>query len=155
MLIVTILFFGIGVAGSFLPMIPGSALVWMGVLVHKLALGDESVSWAFVILTAVLAVAAQGIDLACSYWGARRFGASWQGAVGAVIGAVIGIAFFGIPGLIVGPVAGAVSVELVKDWSWRRAGRAGFGTIVGGIVAFVLKLLIVFGIIAGFFWALP
>ena len=155
MLVVTLLIFAIGVAGCFLPVIPGTAVVWLGVLIHKLALGDESVSWTFFALATGLTVAAQGLDLACSYWGARRFGASWQGAAGALVGAVVGIAFFGIPGLILGPIAGAVAVEMIKDRDWRRAGRAGLGTVAGGIAAFALKLAISCAIIAGFFWALP
>jgi len=155
MLIVTVVIFAIGVAGCFLPVLPGTVIVWLGVLVHKLALGDESVSWGFFAVATALAVVAQGLDFACSYWGARRFGASWQGAVGALAGAVIGLAFFNIPGLILGPIAGAVLVELIRDRNWRRAGRAGVGTVVGGIAAFVLKLAISCAIIAGFFWALP
>ncbi len=154
-LILTVAIFVIGVAGSFLPIVPGTALVWFGVLVHKLALGEASVSWAYFAVATGLALGAQVLDFACSWWGARRFGASWQGAGGALVGAVFGLAFFGLPGLILGPIAGAVLVELIRDRNWRRAGRAGVGTVVGGIAAFVLKLAASFLIIAGFFWSLP
>ncbi len=155
MLILTIAIFLIGVAGSFLPIVPGTLVVWFGVLVHKLAMGDQSVSWGFFVAATALALGAQVLDFACSYWGARRFGASWQGAAGALVGGVLGLAFFNLPGLILGPIAGAVLVELIKDRNWRRARRAGVGTLVGGIAAFVLKFSISCGIIAGFFWALP
>ncbi len=154
-LILVVAIFAFGVAGCFLPVVPGNVVVWLGVMTHKLVLGDASVAWGFVALATAATLLALVLDGLCSYWGARRFGSSWQGAVGAVAGAVLGLAFLGIPGLIVGPVLGAVAVEMVKGRDWRRARRAGVGTLVGGLVAFVFKVTIALGVAGGFFLALP
>ncbi len=152
-LVVVSLFFLAGLIGSFVPVIPGSLLIWIGILVHKLWMGPESVSWSFVGWAACAVLLAQALDLLCTWWGARRFGASWRGALGAVLGGVVGVLTLGFIGLVLGPVVGAVIAELLSDRSLRDAGRAGLGTVVGGITAFVLKFGISCAIIVAFFFA--
>jgi uncharacterized protein len=148
---VTSIIFLIGLGGSLLPLIPGSLIVWSGILMHRLWLGEDSVSWMIVLLTGLLTLIGQLADLVLGLWGARRFGASWKGALGALIGACVG--FFLPPPLlwlIVGPVIGAVAGELVAGRSLRDGGKAGIGTIVGGILAFALKFGISVCVIAVF-----
>ena len=148
---VTSIIFLIGLCGSLLPVIPGSLIVWSGILLHRLWLGEDSVSWMIVLLTGLLTLIGQLADLVLGLWGARRFGASWKGALGALIGACVG--FFLPPPLlwlIVGPVIGAVAGELVAGRSLRDGGKAGIGTIVGGILAFALKFGISVCVIAVF-----
>jgi len=146
--------FAIGLAGSFVPVVPGAALIWVGILVHKLWLGPESVSWAFVGWAAAAVVLAQVLDLLCTWWGARRFGASWRGALGAVVGGLLGIFTLGLVGLVLGPIVGAIAAELLADRSLREAGRAGLGTVVGGIAAFILRLGISCAMVGWFYAAL-
>lgn len=153
-MLIAVFLFVIGFIGSFLPILPGNAIVWLGIFVHKMMLGDASVSWAFFWVASVLAVIAQVLDYLCTYWGARRFGATWQGAMGGVIGGVLGVIFFNLPGLILGPIVGVIAVELVRSGNLRDAGRAGIGTVVGGFVAFVIKLGLTTVMIAGFFMSL-
>jgi len=139
-LAITALIFLIGLATSLLPVVPGNFIVWAGVMVHKLWLGDASVSWKIVLVTGVLTLVGQVGDLLFGIWGARKFGASWKGAVGALLGA--GIGFFVPPPLfwlIVGPIMGAVAGEVYAGRSWRDGSRAGLGTIIGGAVAFGVK----------------
>lgn len=146
--------FSIGLAGCFVPIVPGAALIWVGILVHKLWLGPESVSWAFVGWAAAAVILAQGLDLLCTWWGARRFGASWRGALGAVLGGLVGILTLGFIGLVLGPVVGAIAAELLSKRPLADAGRAGLGTIVGGVAAFVLRLGISCAIVGWFYAAL-
>lgn len=153
---VATLVFMIGLVGSLLPVVPGSLIVWLGVIVHRLWMGAEaSVTWKIVILTGVLTLLGQLADFVMGVWGARRFGATWKGAVGAFAGAFIG--FFIPPPLfwlIVGPIIGAVIGELAAGRTFRDGGKAGFGTVVGGIVAFALKFGISVCVIALFFFDL-
>jgi len=153
-LLLTVLLFATGFVGSFLPIIPGNIIVWLGIVAHKLILGDDSVSWLFFWSATAFAVIAQVLDYLCTYWGARRFGATWQGAVGGVIGGIVGLIVLNIPGLILGPIAGVIAVELFRSKNLRQAGRAGVGTVVGGFIAFVIKLGITCMMIAGFFLSL-
>ena len=142
LLIVTSSLFATGLIGTFLPIIPGTFLIWLGIFIHKLFLGDTSVSWTFIIVATALTFLAHALDYLCNFWGAKRFGASWQGGLGAVLGGVLGIFLFNIIGLIIGPIAGVIIVEFIRNRNIHQATKAGLGTIVGGIVAFIAKFTI-------------
>lgn len=153
---VAILFFVVGFVGSLLPFIPGTIMVFLGILIHKLWVPTTSVSWTFVALAGGVVAVAQLFDYLFGVWGARRFGASKAGAIGAVVGGIIGLFIPPQPfWLIFGPGAGAIAGELMTGRDLPGAGRAGVGTLVGGVVAFVIKLGITCLLIAGFYLALP
>ena len=78
---VTALIFLIGLITALLPVIPGSVIVWLGVLTHKLWMGEASVSWQIVALTGLITAFGLIGDLIFGYWGAKKFGASWKGAL--------------------------------------------------------------------------
>ena len=152
---VTSLIFLIGLATSLLPVVPGSLIVWSGIMIHKLWMGDASVAWKIVLTTGIITLIGQLADLVLGVWGARRFGASWQGAVSALLGAFIGL-FLPPPllWLIVGPVIGAIIGELLAGRSFKAGSKAGIGTVIGGIVAFALKFGLSVCVVAIFFLAL-
>jgi uncharacterized protein len=152
---VSSLIFMIGLVSSLLPVVPGSLIVWSGVIIHKLWMGDASVAWKIVILTGILTLIGQLADFVMGIWGARKFGASWKGAVGAVLGALIG--FFIPPPLfwlIVGPVIGAIIGEIAAGRSFKAGSKAGFGTVVGSVVAFALKFGLSVCVVSLFFLGL-
>jgi len=140
-----------GILACLLPILPGNIIIWLGILLHKLWMQEASVSWLVVLITGGLAVLAQVLDFVAGYWGAKRFGASRRGAVGALLGGIIGPLFatplFGwfagplapLFGLVVGPIIGALVGELSSGRTSREASRAGAGTVVGGILAFAIK----------------
>jgi len=70
------------------------------------------------------------------------------------MGALIGLLFFSLPGLIIGPIFGAVLFELLSDRTGSEATRAGFGTVVGSVVALILKLGLTVGLGTAFYLAL-
>ena len=152
---VTSLIFLIGLATSLFPVVPGSLIVWSGVIIHKLWMGDASVAWKIVIITGIITLSGQLADFVLGVWGARKFGASWKGTVGALLGAFIG--FFLPPPLlwlIIGPVIGAIIGELLAGRSFKAGSQAGFGTVIGGIVAFAFKFGLSVCVVAIFFLAL-
>lgn len=154
-MIVASLFILVGVLGTLLPIIPGVVIVWFGILIFKIW-DPESITWTLVFVTGGLAIFAQILDLLCSYYGARRFGATWRGGVGALLGAIFGPFLLGafitpIGGLIVGPIAGAVIGELSAGRTAKESGKAGVGTVVGGIVSALLKMVIAV-FMAGWFY---
>lgn len=150
---VSSLIFLIGLVCSFLPVMPGSLIVWSGVIVHRLWMGeDASITWKIVILTGILMLIGQIADIIMGVLGAKWFGASWKGAVGAFLGAIIG--FFIPPPLfwlIAGPIIGAIVGELAAGRTFKEGGKAGIGTVVGGILAFGLKFGISVCVISLFF----
>jgi len=151
-LAVTTAIFIIGLLCSILPVIPANVVVWLGILIHWLWMSDASVSTQAILITAAITLFSLVADLLFGYWGARKFGASWKGAVGALIGACVGL-FLPPPllWLIVGPIIGAVVGELVAGRTWKEGSRAGFGTILGSIVAFAVKFGLSLCVIAIFY----
>jgi uncharacterized protein YqgC (DUF456 family) len=147
-------FIGFGILGTLLPVLPGTVIAFTGIALHKLLLGEASVSWTFVSVALAITIITVMIDIYCTWWGARRFGATILGAIGAVLGALVGFLFFNIIGLIIGPFVGAVLFELLADRTGGEATRAGFGTIVGTMVALVLKLVLTTGMGVAFYLAL-
>lgn len=145
----------LGVFCTLLPVLPGTMIAWLGVLVHRLWLGGSaSVPWWFVALGLGLVIFAQLVDYLAVLWGARKFGTSWKGGLGAVVGALVGV-FFGLPGLLIGPIVGAVLFEWIELRDKSRAMNAGIGTMLGGLAAIFLKLLMTVAYAGAFYFFLP
>lgn len=140
----------VGVVGTVLPVLPGTLLVFAGLALAAWADHFARVGVVGLSLIGGLAILAFAADLIASALGAKRVGASPQALVGATLGGVIGI-LFGIPGMILGPFAGAVLGELLARGRLAQAGKVGIGTWLGLLAAAVLKVVIAFLMIATFF----
>lgn len=142
---ITSILFLVGVAGCIIPILPGTPFILAGIIVYKLWV-PEAYGWGLVGLAAILTVIVELSDYLCSYFGAKKFGGTTRGAVGAVIGALIGpFVLTPLAGLILGPLIGAIVGELSAGRTFSDSGRAGMGTLVGGLVSFL------FGICASVF----
>jgi len=83
----------------------------------------------------------------------RYSGAGVRAFWGATLGAIVGI-FFGLPGLLLGPFAGAVLGELSSGRSLAQSGRAGLGAWLGMMFAIAIKLAIAFLMVGIFIFQL-
>jgi uncharacterized protein len=61
--------------------------------------------------------------------------------------------FFGLPGLIIGPFAGAVLGELTAHQDLRRAGRAGLAAWIGFVIGTAVKVGLAFAMVGIFLTA--
>src|SRR5918999_1215588 len=120
----------VGLAGILLPALPGTALIFAGLLLAAWADGFSRVGAGTLVLLGVIAAASYGVDFVAAALGVKRLGASTRAMTGAALGALVGL-FLGIPGLIVGPFIGAVLGELTVHRDVGRAGRAGIAAWVG------------------------
>lgn len=128
----------VGLVGSVVPGLPGSPLVLLAAILHRLYFGDKSVSNLVLIVLVLLMLASLGLDFLATVVGARKLGATWRGAVGAVVGGMIGL-FFGLPGIILGPFLGAVLLELLGRKEFKKALQAGTGAVLGLLLGAVGK----------------
>src|SRR5512139_2952041 len=133
----------VGLAGTVLPVLPGVAFVFAGLLLAAWADGFARVGAITITILGLLTALAVAADFAASALGAKKLGASPRGILGATIGAVVGI-FFGLPGLVLGPFVGAVAGELSARRELLHAGRAGLGTWLGIVLGSVAKLTLAF-----------
>lgn len=127
-----------GLVGNVIPALPGTPLVLVGAVAHRLYFGATSASNTVMVVLVVLALAALLLDLLATMLGAKKFGATWRGALGAVIGGVVGL-FFSLPGIILGPFIGATLFELLGRKEFKQAARAGVGAVVGLFLGVVGK----------------
>ena len=128
-----IVLMALGLIGTVIPIVPGTTIILAAAVVHRLALGaDRSLGWSALIAMLVLTLLTYAIDAAAGYLGAKRFGATKWGLIGGAAGALLGL-FFGLFGLFVGPVIGAIAGELIGGKEIMKAGRAGWGTFLGGL----------------------
>ncbi|MBK6981417.1 MAG: DUF456 family protein [Betaproteobacteria bacterium] len=133
----------VGLAGTVVPLLPGIAFVFGGLLLAAWADDFQRVGALALTILGLLTVLAIAADLLASAFGAKRMGASPRAIVGATLGAVVGI-FFGLPGLVVGPFVGAVVGELSANRELLHAGRAGLGTWLGLLLGSIAKLTLAF-----------
>lgn len=139
----------IGFAGLLLPALPGAPVMWIGLVLIAWAEDFAYVGPWMLALLAALASLTYLIDLLAGLVGARRYGASPRALVGAGIGSVVGL-FFGLPGILVGPLLGACIGQLMTVRDLRAAGRAGWGATVGLLFGTAVKVAIAFSMIGLF-----
>jgi uncharacterized protein YqgC (DUF456 family) len=139
----------VGIAGIVLPALPGPVLVFAGLVVAAWADGFERVGFFTLAALALVTLAAHVVDLVAASAGVKRFGASRRAVVGAALGTLLGL-FFGLPGLVLGPFAGAVVAELSLGRDLRQAGKAGTAAWIGFVVGVALKVGLVFVMIGWF-----
>jgi hypothetical protein len=150
-----IVLMALGLIGTVIPIVPGTTIILAAAVVHRLALGaNRSLGLSALIAMLVLTLVTYAIDAAAGYLGAKRFGATKWGLIGGAAGAVMGL-FFGLFGLFVGPVIGAIAGELIGGKEVMKAGRAGWGTFLGGLAGVIGKLFIGLIMIAIFLMNVP
>lgn len=88
--IVLFLFFGVGLVGCILPIVPGPVIVWSGMVIHKLWVPESSASWWLILVAGVFVGLTFLLDYILALLGAKKFGASRAGAIGAIAGGFIG-----------------------------------------------------------------
>jgi uncharacterized protein YqgC (DUF456 family) len=133
----------IGLAGAVLPALPGLPLLYAGLFLAAWTGEFERVGWITLLVLGLLVVLATVIDLLASLFGAKRMGASGQAVAGAAVGTVVGI-FLGLPGLLLGPFAGAILGELLAGRHLDQAARAGLGAWLGFLLGSLAKLALAF-----------
>jgi len=140
-IIVTILS-ALGVLGTLVPAVPGTPLILLGALIYGFINNFIVYGWGFIGILALLSILAEGLDYLASALGARYFGASKYGIIGAIFGVILAIIFLGPVGLVIGPLLGAIIVELFRGKRLEEALKVGIGTIVGNISGSIISFLI-------------
>jgi uncharacterized protein len=150
--VLSLMLVGMGMAGILVPGLPGTPLVFAGLLLAAWADGFQNVGAGTIILLAIMTALAFGVDFISSSLGAKRAGASREAVIGAALGTLVGI-FFGFLGIVLGPFIGAVIGEFLARRNLEQAGRAGAATWLGFILGIGVKLVLAFAMVGIFFLA--
>ena len=133
----------IGVFGSFLPVLPGPPVGWLGLLLLILTSAVPN-DWWLIAITGIIAFVVVALD----YWipavGTRKFGGSRAGMIGTTIGLLVAIVFpvLGLVGIVIWPFVGAIIGELINKTGHKQALRAAFGSFVGFLTGTFLKFVV-------------
>lgn len=136
----------VGLVGSFVPLLPGTPIIFAGAVSLAFAHDFEYLRWPSLIVLLVLMVIAQAVDYVSGPAGAKRAGASKAAITGAFLGGLLGI-FFGLIGVLIGPLVGAVAGELWHKPDLRQAGISGKATLLGLLLGVAVKGAIAFSMI--------
>ena len=131
----------VGLFGSFLPVLPGPPVSWIGVLLLYLTKGipfSHAVVWGTLLIAVVVTV----LDYVIPALGTKRFGGSSFGVWGTNIGLIIGL-FFPPFGFIIGPFLGALAGEFINDSKdFNKALKAALGSFLGFLASTLIKLVV-------------
>ena len=137
--VVSGLFLFIGLLGCILPVVPGPPLSYIGLLLLQLT-SPTPFTVRFMLIWAGITVLVTVLDFVIPALGAKKYGGSRYGVLGAMLGLLVGLFVFPPIGIIIGPVVGAFAGEYLYGKSHKEARRAAFGSFVGYLVTTMIKL---------------
>jgi uncharacterized protein len=147
--LIAIILMTAGMAGLLFPVLPGAPILFAGLVTAAWADDFAYAGVKTLTVLGIMAVLMYVLDFLASAFGAKHFGASRLAVIGATLGAIVGL-FFGIPGILLGPFAGAVLGELFNRPNLRTAGMAGIGATVGLVLGIAAKLSLAFAMLGTF-----
>jgi uncharacterized protein YqgC (DUF456 family) len=142
-----------GLAGTVLPLLPGTLLVWSGLLLGAWINDFTRVGAVTMVIISVLAALAWALDFVAGLMGAKRAQASKLALVGAAIGTVVGL-FMGLVGVFFMPLVGAAVGEYWAQKDQQRAAKVALATWLGLLVGMVAKVVLSFVMVGIFLMAL-
>lgn len=142
----------VGLVGCVLPALPGHLFILLAAIWHRLMVGPDAgiAWWGFGILILLMAIS-QVFEIVSGSLGTQWFGGTKWGALGALVGGIVGLFFLPF-GLLIGPLVGAFGFErLFAKREIRDSAVSGVGSMVGTMVGIVVKVIIGVLMIAWFF----
>ncbi len=146
----TLLIMLAGALGVFLPFLPGTPLIFLAALGYGFYEGFHQVTPLVLGVLFGLMVITLLVDYLAGVIGAKKSGATKYGTWGSFLGGILGVLFFNLPGLLVGPLVGAVAGEMISGRQFQEAVKVGLGTVVGLAGGIIFKFVFAAAMIAVF-----
>lgn len=141
--------------------LPGNWALLAGTLLAIALSPKAALTFGAVFILLGVCIFAEVVEWLCGVFGARRYGVSKAGVLGALIGGLIGAILLGsvipvvgaIPGGFIGTFLGAFLAELSRGQNREQALRLGWGAFTARMLALVAKFGVTFTMAAiGFFF---
>ena len=130
--------------------IPGTFIIFLASLIYGIITHFAQITQALIWTLLGIALFGELMEYLTGIFGAKKFGASKAGIIGAIVGGIIGgIVGTGILplvgsviGLLIGAFSGAFFIELAIKKKPAQALRAGWGTFTGRIGGILAKIIL-------------
>ena len=129
-----------GLAGCFLPVIPGPPVAYAGLLLLHFT-DKVQYSTTQLLLWLLLVIILQVLDYFIPMLGSKYSGGTRWGTRGCLAGTIIGL-FFMPCAIVLGPFLGAFIGELLGGKETRQALKSGMGSLFGFLFGTVLKCIL-------------
>ncbi len=148
--LVTIIFFTLGMIGIVVPALPGTGLVFIGILFYAMMTNFAEISAGFVIGSGIVALGAWLVEYMGAVIGAKVGGGGKFTLAGTIAGALLGLVAGGPVGLLAGVVAGAALGAVYEGKTAEKAGKAALCSIVGIVGAKIVQATLTVGLVLVF-----
>ena len=132
----------VGLVFTLIPAIPGTPIIFAGILIYGILTQFSEISIFLIIILGIITVLVQIAEYFSSIYGAKKFGASKWGILGAVLGGIIGLFFSNLIGIIIGPIIGSFLLEFICSKKFKQSLKVGTGTLFGFLGGTLLKVLV-------------
>lgn len=145
-----VVIFLVSIAGCLLPVVPGPALAFCGVVLWKFTIGANVISWWSVVICLFLTLLAQLVDYILPMKYAPTKSGTWGALVGVLAGLVLAVLFppFALFAIFLSPLVFAFGFEYASNKDIQKAWKTGKGAFLGTILTVVAKAFIIFIMIA-------
>lgn len=133
----------VGILGSFLPVLPGPPISWLGLLLLYLTKAIPN-NWWVLGVTLAIALLVFALDYVIPAMGTKKFGGTKAGVIGTTVGLLVALFFpvLGPLGIIIWPFVGALVGELLNKADKKTATKAAFGSFLGFLTGTFLKFMV-------------
>ncbi len=140
LIIISSLLIILGMAGSFMPIIPGPLTSWFGLFIFNL-IPTAEIESTILVITFIIAIIIFILDNLIPIYGSKYFGATKYGIIGASTGLVVGI-LSPIPfRILIGPILGALIGELIFNNDLKKSIKSSIGVLIGFLASSLIKFV--------------
>jgi hypothetical protein len=151
--VVSIALIVVGLAGTVLPALPGTAFVLAGIVLAAWIEDFQRITGWTIGIAVFLTLLSFALDYAAGILGAKKVKASRNAIIGAAVGTVAGLAM-GIVGVLFMPLVGAAIGQYIEQKDHKHAVKVGVATWIGTMAGMAAKVVIAFMMIGLFVVAL-
>jgi hypothetical protein len=143
----------LGLAGAFLPVIPGVPLVWGAATLYGILDGFEHLSLPWFLALTLLGAIGTSAEVWASQIGTRAGGgSSWSALAGSCLGGLAAL-FFSLPLALLAALAAVFGLEMRRRGDVKLAARGSGGWLAGWALAAVTQFTLSLLMILLFLWA--
>jgi len=150
-IILVIVLCTLGLFGTILPALPGTGLIFTGIVLYALYFGIDTIGVTTLGILGVVTFLSFFIDYIASIYGGKKYGASKWGSIGSLLGGVVGFILLNFIGMFFGIFIGALIGEFfIAKKDTNASFRAGIGSLLGFLAGTLIKFFLGFAMIIVF-----